>query len=118
MNEQEKPQPKTEEELKQLALDISEGKVFTDRHLSDVRDLSAVLMPLAFLDEAGIEKLKADDPGMVYEYMDKAGPMAVNDMPCFFSMRLLSRDEAKKVGEYYRELKASKDPISAEAQPA
>lgn len=108
---EETEKPKTDEELKALAFDIFQGKVFTDRHLADVRDISVVFMPLSFLSEAQIEQLKADDPGLIYEYMEKAGPRAINDMPCFFSMNLLSQDDAKKVMEMCKELTAMKDQV-------
>jgi len=112
----EKPKEKTDEELKQLALDILEGRVFTDRHCSEPYEISMVFMPLVFLDEAGIEQLKADDPGMVYEYLTEAGPRSCNGLPNFFSMKLLSQDGTKKVMAIYDQLKEARSKAVAEAK--
>jgi len=39
--------------------------------------------------------------GMVYEYMDKAGPRSVNGYPCFMSMQIVSYDDAQRFVEKY-----------------
>ena len=109
---------KTDEELKQLALDIFQGLVFTDRHLSDVRDIQTVFMPLFFMDEASMERLKADDPGLIYEYISEASPVSANGLPSFFSMKILSQDEAKKVVEMCQQMREAVAKISPEGQPA
>jgi hypothetical protein len=67
--------PMTEEEIKKLAKDIYTGLVFTDRHI------------------------QVASPGMIYEYMDKAGPMSINGMPMFCSFRFISQEDAKKVSQ-------------------
>jgi hypothetical protein len=97
---------KTDEELKEIALGIHKGHIFTDRHVRSAQELSLVFMPLIFLKEEQIDKIKKEDIGMVYEYMDKAGPRSVNGMPCFMSMQMITEAEAKTVIGYvekYRE---------------
>ncbi len=68
--------PHTDQELKELAIDIFEGKVFTDRHIpeEEERGLLMVFMPLAL--GAGKDWTEDDykSIGMFYEYMDQAGP--------------------------------------------
>lgn len=39
--------------------------------------------------------------GMVYEYMDKAGPRSVNGYPMFMSINVLSIEETKKFADKY-----------------
>ena len=39
--------------------------------------------------------------GLIYEYIDKAGPRSINGLPNFFSMRLLNKEDALKVDGYY-----------------
>lgn len=95
----------TDEEVKKLADDMYRGLVFTDRHIQNPGDISRVFMPLALLKKEQIEELKIEDPGMVYEYMDKAGPMAIDGMPMFCSFRFLSQEDAKKVIEKYLQIK-------------
>lgn len=84
---------KTEQELRQLALDVVEGKVFTDRHCRDQHEVSRAFMILNLMDKAQMDELLAKKPAMFYEYLDKAGPLAVNGNPTFFSLAFLTDDE-------------------------
>jgi len=87
------------EELSQIARDIVKRQVFTDRHVRSMDDLSLVFMviPLgAFKDCA---KEYVEDVGMIFEYMDKAGPRSINGYPMFLSMQILSKHDAKIVWE-------------------
>lgn len=95
----------TDEEIKKLADDMYKGLVFTDRHMQNPDDISGVFMPLALLEKEQMEELKVEDPGMIYEYMDKAGPMSINGMPMFCSFRFLSQEDAKKVMGKYLQIK-------------
>ncbi len=97
--------PLTDEEVKKLADDMYRGLVFTDRHIQNPDDISRVFMPLALLKQEQIEELKVDSPGLIYEYMDKAGHMSINGMPMFWSFRFLSQEDAKKVIEKYLQIK-------------
>ena len=101
----------TEEEIKKLADDMYRGLVFTDRHIQNPSDISSVFMPLALLNKEQIEKLNVEYAGMIYEYMDQAGPMAINGMPMFCSFRFLSQEVAKKVMEKYRQIKEVRETI-------
>lgn len=103
--------PLTDEEIKKLADDIYKGIVFTDRHIQNPGDISGVFMLLALLSEEQIEAFKANMPGMIYEYMDKAGPMAINGMPMFLSLRFLSQEDAKKVDEKYLQIKNAVEKV-------
>lgn len=84
----------TEAELKQLAADVVEGKVFgswmlpeTDQHL-----LAAIFLPFAFKDAAG--KLP-DDVWGVYEYRDKAKKIGVREYPAFISCKFLTQKDCE-----------------------
>ena len=48
---------------------------------------------------------------MVYEYMDKAGPMAIDGMPMFCSFRFLNQEDAKKVYEKYIQIKEAIEKV-------
>ena len=97
--------PLADEEVKKLADDIYKGLVFTDRHMNNPGDMPRVFMPLALLKKEQIDEFNANPPGMVYEYMDKAGPMSINGMPMFFSFRFISQKDAKKVSKKYIQIK-------------
>lgn len=101
----------TEEEIKKLADDMYRGLIFTDRHVQNHDDVPRVFMPLALLEKEQIEELKAGDPGMIYEYMDKAGPMSINGMPMFWSFRFLNQEDAKKVMEKYLQIKEAIEKV-------
>lgn len=93
--------PMTDEDIKKLADDIYKGLVFTDRHIQNPDDVPRVFIPLVLLKKEQIEELNVRSIGMIYEYIDKAGPMSINGMPMFLSLRMLSQEDAKKVNEKY-----------------
>jgi len=103
--------PLTEEEIKKLADDIYSGLVFTDRHIKNLDDISRVFMPLALLSGAQIEEFKVDMPGMIYEYIDKAGPLSIDGMPMFLSFRCLNQEDEKKVYEKYLQIKKAVENV-------
>lgn len=84
----------TEPELKQLAIDVVEGRVFgswtlpeQDQHL-----LAAIFLPLAFKDASG--KLP-DDVWGVYEYLDKAKKQKVREYPGFTTCKFLTQKDCE-----------------------
>lgn len=80
-----KPRQRTDEELRQLCVDIFGGKVFTDRHLNNPNDIGMVFMVV------GLGGLDAEsEPAMIYEYLDQAGPRSVNGMPMFMSCNVMN----------------------------
>ena len=86
---------KTEEELKQIAIDFAEGKIFSNLHIDLERNgsmLAMVFMPLALGADIS-EQIESGECYMVYEYLSKAGPRSINGMPIFFSMRYISKNE-------------------------
>lgn len=95
----------TEKEIADLANDMYRGLIFTDRHIQRPEDVPSVFMPLIFLKEKDIEKLKANPPGMIYEYFDKAGPRSINGMPMFMSFRVINIEDTAKVMERYKKIK-------------
>lgn len=101
----EKHKPMTDQEIRQFAEDMYKGLIFTDRHVRIPDDIPRVFMPLLLLGEELAEELRKNPPGMIYEYMDKAGPKAIDGMPMFLSFKIVSIDDAKKVFEHYNKIK-------------
>lgn len=100
-------------ELKQLAIDISENKVFGTFHMKEremerdtERDIGAVFMPFLFMSDE--QRKEMVDKGVIhlYEYYDKAGPISVNGMPSFFSMWQIVKEDWIKIMKYIREYEA------------
>ena len=82
-----KPRVKTDEEIKQLIMDVVGGRVFCDFMIPDGRSnsISMVFMPLALMKrEDGLHLMEVDEASMLYEYFEKAGPLSINGMPGFF----------------------------------
>lgn len=96
---------KTEEELKQLAKDFIDGKVYTDMH-DNMQGIKA-FMPIMFMDESTQKKLLDLPVGLIYEYLDKAAPLQVNNMPRFTTMRILSVKDKEKLNLLVKELEQS-----------
>jgi hypothetical protein len=103
--DKEKFEPMTDDEIKKLAEDIYKGLVFTDRQLNNREDLQMVFLPLALMEKEHIEELRGINPGMIYEYLDRAGPMAINGMPIFTSFKIASIDDTEKIFDHYFKIK-------------
>jgi hypothetical protein len=92
---------KTDDELKQLGIDLQANRIFTSTHLvkdDAIHMLPYVFMPLVFMDDEQRKNLKS--AFAVYEYMNKAGPRSINGYPIFHSFQTLTEDEWRKVMEY------------------
>ncbi len=106
---------KTPDELKQIAVDLFHGKLFTDRHIpkNEPNGMLMVFMPLGLMEPKDLKKLQDDPPGMIFEYINKAGPRSINGLPGFFSFQMLSQDDTKTVLEMYKKLEeAQKEALA------
>jgi hypothetical protein len=100
---------RTNDELKQIAIDLYDGRIFSDRQVVNPKDMAMVFMPLALGALSKMSKEDTDDINMIYEYLDKAGPRSINGMPNFFSVNLLRNAEAKTMFKFYDEYKGMKE---------
>lgn len=96
---------RTDQELRQIAVDLIEGKIFCDRHLKlkgeNERMLLSVFMPLSLWEDA-VEWVK--DAGMIYEYLSEALPRTINGYPMFTSCQKLTIEDTDKMFALYNEL--------------
>lgn len=141
---------KSESELKQIAKDLYNGLIFTDRSITD-GNIQRNFIVLNFMypkkpeppkypsDSVTVsgnrdnriydliqresdqkkyeedlknfpeeeEKFKSylENIGLVFEYMDKAMPMAMNGKPIFFSANFLSKEDSEKMFQFYNQYK-------------
>ena len=82
----------TDKELKQIAWDIHSSKIFCDlmiRESEKVRMIPTIFLPMVFMDTEDLAKFVESDVGMLYEYMDKAGPRSINGYPQFLAFLIL-----------------------------
>jgi len=101
----------TDEELKQIAKDLHVGKIFCDRHCPSPQAIPQVFMLLNFMNEDQIKDFQAKEYDFFYEYLDQAGPLAVNGLPTFFSIRCLNRTDTAKMLDYYKKIKAAVEAV-------
>lgn len=103
---------KTDEELRLLALDLVNEKVFPSWGLPVEKTylLFHIFMPLKFLDEDDFASFKKQNVVAFYEYFDSSKGTCINGYPIFSSFHTLTGTEANKLVEYvkaYSKLKKS-----------
>lgn len=96
------------ESLNELAQDIYDGKVFTDKHLRTPHDLEMVFIPLAFLPEHQKKELIENPPGLIYEYFQKSNTRSVNGFPCFYTVHFLNKFQTQEVFKLIGEISSKK----------
>lgn len=106
---------RTDIELKQLAADIVDGKVFTDRNLSDFQiadgEMVNVFPRFALEGRPIIKDIEKSEIALVYEYIDKASAKSKENgnLPTFNSYQILTQQETEKLSNFieaYEALKA------------
>jgi hypothetical protein len=102
---------RTKEELKQLAIDINGGKVFTEKMLSTPEEGLQVFLPLSLMNKEQKDEFLKEKPVFLFEYFSKAGPMSVNGKPIFMVFQYLTEEELKILKEYYDKLVEAIDKI-------
>lgn len=104
---------RTEQELKQLAIDIVEGKVFGTWNLRNPEDAKMVFFPFGLMDSDLRDKLVSENVAHFYEYLSKAGERGVNGMPTFFSMNCITEEEMDILQPLIKQLREQKEVFLA-----
>lgn len=89
--------PRSNEDIFTLATDVVAGRVFGTWNLPAGERPENIFMPMGLMDMAAIKQLEINEIQHLYEYVEKAGPLAVNGYPCFMSMKVLSREETVRM---------------------
>jgi hypothetical protein len=80
----------TREELKKIAIEVVNGRIFTSLSVDQDHLLPLVFMPLALLSKEDSLKLRnlpvEDQPGIFYAPLEKAGPRSINGLPIFWEV--------------------------------
>jgi hypothetical protein len=95
---------KSDDEIKQLALDVALGKVFGSWMLDHEDEASMCFVVLMLCGPREHAQLRAAGVTAVYEYLDKAGPRTVNGLPSFLSMQLLNQEDQGRLAGAVRRL--------------
>lgn len=84
----------SQDERRKFVIDWLAGRVFTSAHVRDHGDLRMIFMPLGLFpvfanwEEDDLKKI-----GVIWEYTKEAGPRSINGYPCFFSLRIMHRED-------------------------
>ena len=105
---------KTKEELRQLAVDIADGKVYTNRHLPNPEMVNSVFLLIGLGGLHQHHKDDIDSIGLIYEYLSEAGPRSINGQPQFFSLRLLDKEDTELMFQYYNKYLKTKQEFLSE----
>lgn len=116
---------RSDDELRQIALDIHRQRIFCDRMCysqAEVRSAFPILMLASERQRKNIAEAigarkgrngRHRAPGMLFEYYDKAAPLAANGLPMFFSVRVLDGVEHHKVAVMISKLaKAEREALA------
>lgn len=93
---------RTSEDLKQIAIDLQAGRIFTNRHIPNPNDIGMVFMVLMFMDQK--DQYIPESIGLVFEYYSKAMPRSINGMPMFTSMHYLNIEDTTYVFNKAKEI--------------
>lgn len=100
---------RSDEKLKELALDYYKGLIFTDRQCRTTEDVQSAFMIFTLMDEKQIKVLQEKNPKLIFEYYSKSTTWSVNGYPTFFSFSYLNEEEFKKFTEFFDKIKGSVD---------
>lgn len=109
---------KPDEEIKQLAIDINEGRVYTSEFHGESA-IEAFMVWRLWIDQAihetdvTPEQLKeyGAKMGMLYEYLDQAAPMSINGRPSFLSYKILPKENMELLLECLQKLEKAKSEL-------
>ena len=100
-------EPRTDEELRKVALDYVNGKIFTSFDIRPgERDsiTTSVFMPLVFMSDEDINSMRDEKIVLLYEYFNKAGTRSANGYPTFLSCHMMNEEDHKKWADYVGEV--------------
>ncbi len=100
---------RTDAQLKQIAIDIIEGRIFSHWNIERPEDVRHVFMPISLGAFAKCTDEEYNNVGLVFEYLDKAGPRTINGMPNFFSMQIVNVKDTEIIRKHYAEYEKMKD---------
>lgn len=89
----------SDEKLREFVDDYVSGRIFTTAHLHDSEAglIPTIFMPLGLGCFSKVQPDSLKQIGVIYEYLDKAGPRAINGKPMFFSFHMLHIDDWERV---------------------
>jgi len=97
--------PKTDKEIKEIALGIYKGIIFTSNQIKDNSSIGMVFSAFLLSPPEYKKWLEENKISMLYEHLDKAGPRSINGYPMFISHGHLNNEDEIRVKEKFEEIK-------------
>ena len=99
-------QYRTDKELRQIAMDLAKGLIFSDWQIEKDEDVPLVFQAINLMTEAQNLELQTKDIAMIYEYRTAAYEVdRETGIPVFISFNTLTKDESLKVAEWFKQYK-------------
>lgn len=99
----------TKEEIKELAIKIFRGEIFTDKQLEDMEKLSDVF-PTNLMTEEQYDEMLSIPPGMLYAGIDDLRSYK-DGVPHFDAFRILSVNDSNRVLDYLDKIKKAVEEL-------
>lgn len=105
--------PRSDEELKELALGVIAGTVFgtwnIPKHSENL--ISSIFPIIIFLDDIERKKMRRDGIIHFYEWKSKAGPLAINGYPTFLSAHSLNAGDTDRLNKKIAQIRKALEEL-------
>ena len=91
---------RTDEELKKIAMDIVDDKIFTSDMVRNPSEIGMVFMPVLLGGLKDMDEDKKKDVRVLFEYYSEAMPRGINGYPTFPSVQILFKEEVPIIQKY------------------
>ncbi len=105
--------PKSNEELKEIALGMMGGSIFSSDHLleNEADLIGMVFMGVTLLEPIHREKMRSDNITFFYQDMNEALPRAINGRPCFMNFKMLNQADRERMHAIRERLQAAIEAV-------
>jgi hypothetical protein len=97
-------QRKTDDEIAELAKRVYRNEVFVSWMIDRPGDLPFVFIPLSLIDESTRQGMIENEIQFVYEDYLRAGPIAFNGHPIFYSFSCLNKEDGHRLQVKIKEI--------------
>jgi hypothetical protein len=97
---------KSDKEIKELALDLFNGRIFVDRQIPKGQEdlIMMIFMPLVFSGEELGKWMKKNNIDLIYGRMTDTMPRSINGYPIFDSIAFLDKADTVRLFEKHKEI--------------
>jgi hypothetical protein len=105
--------PMPEEKVREIALGIFKGTIFTSLQLPEDQPdlLPMVFMPLALMDKDTFAAFMAKKPCLIYGNMKDTFPRSINGYPMFSTFGHANREDTDRIVAKYNEIKSAVEGV-------